>query len=730
MPRSTQNLRILVASTNEDAYRDVDSALLDRIRDARVYWVSQAGLAVGRAGDVRPDVMLVYDDLGADESVQLIRQMTTKMPEVRLLAIVDWSGMATANRAVLAGARGFLTLPLDGADLAAALEQVVEAPAGIGPSPADEVCEGQIIVFCAPKGGTGRTTLAINTALVLNERSEGRVVLVDADYAAPAVDVALNVKREHDVSELLPHVSRMDESLVNAVLTTHSSGLDLLLAPPPDEDAAPTRAEQSQAILRQLQSMVDWVVVDLGLPWDEAAFACLDMADNIVVNVLPEMIGLRNSRRVLEMLYEQGYSPDKISIVLNRSTLKGGVSVEDIEQHLGIPIAFTIPNDQGRATESVNRGVPLVIQNPRSQVARAMQQFGQLLIDGEIVHESMATKPPVFEPAEEAAEPKDAPAPKRRAVLRVVGLLAVLLLVLLVAAPRVFPQASLVLPDLGGGIRQLLAGLGSDVNPTEVPATADPAVVPESTQVAQADASPTQGEPVSATAQASPEASSRPTMGGAVPAVPGPTLGVSPSDAPTVEPTISSAGTEPTSIPEATLPADPPTATPEPTVAPSPTPTAIPTATPTTVPTETPLAEPTLVVSPTPSVSGPTEVAGSSVGRFAPPVLLTPANAQVFQGDDEIVLNWSSVGELPTGVYYALTIAYRYEDRTLYASIPWTKETTYDMQAHPELLEKAAQGRFYWSLTVMARSGADASGASVGVAVSPMSEIRTFTWTP
>ena len=74
MPRSTQNLRILVASTNEDAYRDVDSALLDRIRDARVYWVSQAGLAVGRAGDVRPDVMLVYDDLGADESVQLIRQ--------------------------------------------------------------------------------------------------------------------------------------------------------------------------------------------------------------------------------------------------------------------------------------------------------------------------------------------------------------------------------------------------------------------------------------------------------------------------------------------------------------------------------------------------------------------------------------------------------------------------------------------------------------------------------
>jgi len=352
MTRATQNLRILVASTNENAYRDVDDALLDRMRDTRVYWVSQAGLAMGRASDVQPDVMLVYDDLGAEEAVQLIRQMTLKMPEVMVLAIVDWSGMATANRAVLAGARGFLTLPLEGADLASALEQVLEAgPAETQVGKRETTPRAQVIVFCAPKGGTGRTTLAINTALSLKHKIEGRVVLVDADYAAPAVDVALNVKAEHDVSELLSRISRLDETLVNGVLTTHSSGLDLLLAPPPDEDGAPNRAEEVQAILGQLQIMADWVVVDLGLPMDEKAFAFLDMADRIIVNVLPEMVGLRNSRRMLELLYEQGYSPDRISVVLNRATLKGGMGAEDIEGHLGIPIGFKIPNDQGRAPQ-------------------------------------------------------------------------------------------------------------------------------------------------------------------------------------------------------------------------------------------------------------------------------------------------------------------------------------------------------------------------------------------
>jgi hypothetical protein len=91
---------------------------------------------------------------------------------------------------------------------------------------------GRIIVFCAPKGGTGRTTMAINTAVSLRKATRMPVVLVDADYAAPALDVALNLQGELNITELLPRMSQLDKSLVAGVLAVHVSGIHVLLAPP------------------------------------------------------------------------------------------------------------------------------------------------------------------------------------------------------------------------------------------------------------------------------------------------------------------------------------------------------------------------------------------------------------------------------------------------------------------------------------------------------------------
>jgi len=89
-----------------------------------------------------------------------------------------------------------------------------------------------VVVFCAPKGGTGRTTLAINTSIGILQVTGQPVVLVDADYAAPAVDVALNLRGSRDVSELRPKMLQLDQDLVASVLARHESGLSVLLAPP------------------------------------------------------------------------------------------------------------------------------------------------------------------------------------------------------------------------------------------------------------------------------------------------------------------------------------------------------------------------------------------------------------------------------------------------------------------------------------------------------------------
>lgn len=376
-----QVLQILLVSSKSQLRDQVRNALEGgRFQNYRVHWVSDAQLAVSRARDLLPHVILVDDDLDIADPIPLIRKLASSVSSATILFLVDQERTSEASQAVLMGARSFIVKPMLGDELMTTLLQVL-AWERVTPVEAESVQgeSGHTVIFCAPKGGTGRTTLAINTAVSLHKQQEEPVVIVDADFAAPALDVALNLPPERTVVDLLPRLSRLDEMLVDSVLTEHASGIKVLLAPPPADLTNPLSLPQVQHILVMLKRMFSWVVVDLGLPLDETAFAFLDVADKIVMTVLPEMVGLRNTRLMLDHILEEGYPEDKVSLILNRTGLKGGVDVQNIEERLNVPVRFTVPDDQSLVTHSVNRGVPLTVSHPRSAVARSIRKIARTL---------------------------------------------------------------------------------------------------------------------------------------------------------------------------------------------------------------------------------------------------------------------------------------------------------------------------------------------------------------
>jgi len=235
------------------------------------------------------------------------------------------------------------------------------------------------VVFCSGRGGTGRSTLAINTAISLRELTEGGVVLVDADYAAPALDVALNLDARRNIADLLPSFSQLDDAMMGNVLVSHASGVDVLLAPPPEGTGAPLAPSQVHDLLFLLRSMVGWVIVDLGTDLGDEAFVFLDDADAILVSVLPEMVGLRNVRLLLDRFQRRGYPAEKVRLVLNAATMDGAVSRRDTEARLGAEFAHVVPADQALVTHSINRGVPLSMSHSRSAVARAIRKLARQL---------------------------------------------------------------------------------------------------------------------------------------------------------------------------------------------------------------------------------------------------------------------------------------------------------------------------------------------------------------
>jgi pilus assembly protein CpaE len=378
---SGETTRIVLVSTAEEMRDAVGEALTGRIGDYRLYWVSHPELAAGRVTDVLPHIILIDDALEGTPPSLLTGQLHTRMPGAVILALLDAGALDEARESVLAGARGFVIKPLQTDEFLATLRQVVGGRRQVIPGAvaAAESVNGRIIVFCAPKGGTGRTTMAINTAASLYQSTRMPVVLVDADYAAPALDVALNLQGERNITELLPRMSHLDQDLVAGVLAEHVSGIDVLLAPPPADLSKPISLPQVQQVLALLKRMYPWVLVDLGLPLDETSFAFLDGADRIIMSVLPEMIGLRNTRLMLDQLHERGYPEEKIWLILNRGGLRGGVSPKDIEARLHVRIKQSVPDDQPLVTYSVNRGVPVALSHRRSALARAYRKLAEEL---------------------------------------------------------------------------------------------------------------------------------------------------------------------------------------------------------------------------------------------------------------------------------------------------------------------------------------------------------------
>ena len=373
-------LRILLVAQNESLREQIGIILSHYAGEHRLFWVAQPELAPRRAEDLLPHLVLVDDDLSSMPAPNVVQQLVAAVPNAATLVLVDENSVAIARQAVLSGARGFVMKPLVAEDFWASVYQLLLQNQAVDHEVHQSTRLGKVITFIGPKGGTGRTMIAVNMAIAIIQTTGQSVVMVDADFTAPALDVDLNLEGVQDISQLTVRASRLDQDLISSVLAGHSSGLRVLLAPPPMYGALDITLPQVEQIVSYLRTMFDWIIVDLGALLDESGFAFLDSADHVIMTVLPELVCLRNTRLMLDQLHMRGYPDSKVWLVLNRYDISGGVSKPDIEQRLHVRIKHSVPDDQPLVSLSVNRGVPLILSHRRSAVARAIKELADQMV--------------------------------------------------------------------------------------------------------------------------------------------------------------------------------------------------------------------------------------------------------------------------------------------------------------------------------------------------------------
>ncbi len=367
--------------------------LLQFESDVEVVGAARSGKeGVELSQELDPDVVLMdinMPDIDGITATEMIRQ---KSPHIQVIILSVQGDQNYMRRAMLAGARDFLTKPPMGDELISAIRRAGEMshlerakgaqvrlvsssavsglPSGIArlaPS-----TKGKMITVYSPKGGTGCTTIAVNLAIALNNEAT-RVVIVDANLQFGDVAVFVNEQGKNTILDLSPRVDELEPDIVEDTLIKHeASGIKILAAPQRPEMAEKVTAEQFVKVIQYLQTMYAYIVVDTASILTDVVLGTIDISDLIVLVTTQEIPAIKNSRLFLDLLQTMGISRDRIIFTMNRYDKRIAITPERISENLKQEIATIIPLDEKVVITAVNRGVPFMLDNKAQPVGKGI----------------------------------------------------------------------------------------------------------------------------------------------------------------------------------------------------------------------------------------------------------------------------------------------------------------------------------------------------------------------
>lgn len=345
--------------------------------------------------ELSPDIVLMDinfpPEMGMD-GVAAAEQIADLSPASQIIMVSVQAESGYLRRAMLAGAREFLTKPFSGDELVTAIRRVHDlrpkqplvaaAPPMEGPAAVPEaVVQGRILTVYSPKGGSGTSLLVSNLGIALAQESGEEVVLVDCNPQFGDLGVLLNLPPSRTIVDLADHPEALDEDLVASVLQSHDSGVKVLLAPPRPEMAELVTPDLLRGLLGHLATHFRYVVADTASSLNDLTLTALDAAERIVLVITPDIPSVKNAKLFFELMEGLGDNPQRVLMVLNQADRKTGIRQEDIAANIKHPILLQVPSDNGIVATSINEGVPLMVGRINAPAARSIASLAKEVLE-------------------------------------------------------------------------------------------------------------------------------------------------------------------------------------------------------------------------------------------------------------------------------------------------------------------------------------------------------------
>jgi len=366
----SEPISVVVLSTGLENFKDIRKALSAEPRVKLLAGGNDTEQLYEEIVRLKPAAAIIALGANAEYAVKFIEKLNRECPQTALISAAQDASPDLILRSLRAGAREFLRIPISSDELRTVLDKASEFSNKQVEAPKKK---GRMVAVFSSKGGCGTSFIATNLAAATNSKT----VLVDLNLQAGDLPLFLGLEAKYSIADMCEKRQRLDETLINSLLTPHSTHLSLLAAPREADSADEIEPQHIFEVLEKLRENYDYVVLDPQHTFDSITLAALDQSDEIVLVLTLDIPAIRSTQRALEIFDRLGYPRNKVRIVVNRWSKQIDLDLRQVEKFLGEPVVAFIPSDYQCAVGSINLGTPLVQAEPTSKIAMEIRRIAE-----------------------------------------------------------------------------------------------------------------------------------------------------------------------------------------------------------------------------------------------------------------------------------------------------------------------------------------------------------------
>lgn len=377
--RPIPRINIQAFCEDQDTATVIEHAARDR-RLAKAHVSVQMGGAEAAVAFYKnastPNLIIIESLLGRREMLaELDRLAEVCDPGTKVVAIGHINDVLLYRELLHRGVSEYVVAPVN-------VIQVIEGISAIYTDP-ETGPVGQVIAFVGAKGGSGSSTVCHNTAFAIALALKSDVVIADFDLPFGTAGLDFNQDPLQGLADALASPERLDEMLLDRLLSRCSDHLSLFAAPSTLDRPYDIDPNSCDTVLDVVRENVPWIAVDVPHLWTAWAKQVVLRADHVVLTAVPDLANLRNAKNLVDQFKSSRPNDRPPILVLNQVGMprRPEIPVKEFGHALEIEPKVIVDFDAQLFGTAANNGQMIEEVSDKSKAADAFRNLANVLTD-------------------------------------------------------------------------------------------------------------------------------------------------------------------------------------------------------------------------------------------------------------------------------------------------------------------------------------------------------------